>query len=114
MHLKISTAPTTSEPTLLFVLTPQDFYKIILPSSRNNSETENPSPVTLTQVLKLKNLITMEVNFANHTVCVMEDFDIFCYNVSNFMDKWKLPKPDFLPLFECELQLLILHYIFHE
>ncbi|KAG5677308.1 hypothetical protein PVAND_007077 [Polypedilum vanderplanki] len=85
-----------TEPTLLFVLTPQEIYKIILPSDRNNSE--NTSPVTLTQVLKLKNLITMEVNFSNHTVCVLEDYEIFCYNVSNFMDKWKMPNPDFLPL----------------
>lgn len=66
----------------------------------DSDEIQNPSPVTLTQVLKLKNVITMEANFLNHTVCVMENFDIFCYNASNFLDKWKMPAPDFLPLYQ--------------
>ena len=97
----IFTEPPT-EATLLFILTPEQIYKIILPSDRSmdSDEVENPSPVTLTQVLKLKNVITMEVNFLNHTVCVMENFDIFCYNASNFLDKWKMPAPDFLPLYQ--------------
>jgi hypothetical protein len=95
------TAPIT-DPTLLFVLTPEEIYKIIMLSDRNVSDaTGNAPPVTLTQVLKLKNLISMEINFANQSVCVLEDYEIFCYKISNFIDKWKLPNPDFLPL-DCE------------
>lgn len=95
------TEPPT-DPTLLFILTPEHIFKIVLPPNTllDSEELENPSPAILTQVLKLKNVITMEVNFMNRTVCVLENFDIFCYNVSNFMDKWKMPAPDFFPLYE--------------
>lgn len=91
------TAPA-SDPTLLFVLTSKKIYKILLPNERN--ATADPSPVTLTQVLKLNAPISMEINFLNRTVCVLENFEIYCYNASDFLHKWKLPHPDFLPTFE--------------
>jgi hypothetical protein len=63
---------------------------------------DNFTPVTLTEVLKLNAPISMEIDFHNRSVCVLENFEIFCYNASNFLQKWKLPNPDFLPSFESE------------
>lgn len=100
------TAPV-SNPTLLFVLSSKNIYKLILPSERNNSIAESLSSFTLTQVLKLNAPISMEINFLNNSVCVLENLDIICYNASNFLDKFKLPNPDFLPAFECEFQKCI-------
>jgi hypothetical protein len=95
-----------TEPTSLLILTPNEILKINLPSDKSTDSdgvTQNKNPVNLTQVLKRNKLIAMEVNFWNHTVCVLENIiDIFCYNISNFSDAWKLPVPDFIP--ECELQ----------
>jgi hypothetical protein len=96
-----STAPA-SDPTSLFVLSSKKIYKIVLPSERNISLSDNQSPVTLTQVLKLNAPISMEMDFLNHSVCVLENFEINCYNASDILHKkWKLPQPDFLPTFEC-------------
>lgn len=97
------TAPA-SEPTLLFVLSSKNIYKITLPSERKSSVAEDFAPVAITQGLKLNAPISMEINFLNHSVCVLEDFEINCYNPSNFAEKWKLPNPDFLPAFECKFQ----------
>lgn len=101
--IKIPEPP--NEPTSLFILNPEEIHKIILPSKRKSDsfEIEISPRIKPMQVLKLKNLITMEVNFQNNTLCVMENFDIFCYNVSNFLDKWKLPTPDIMPISQCKI-----------
>lgn len=96
------TAPA-SEPTLLFVLSSKNIYKITL-LERKSSVAEDFAPVAITQGLKLNAPISMEINFLNHSVCVLEDFEIICYNPSNFAEKWKLPNPDFLPAFECKFR----------
>lgn len=44
----------------------------------------------------------MEIDFFNRSVCVLENFEIFCYNASDFLQKWKMPSPDFLPSSESE------------
>ncbi|KAL7046079.1 hypothetical protein ACKWTF_002468 [Chironomus riparius] len=49
----------------------------------------------------------MEVDIRNHSVCVLENFEIYCYNVSNFMNKWKLPPPDFMPISQTSSNILI-------
>ena len=89
-----------SEPKALFVLTSNEMYRIILPKHRNNTVEDLSSPVTLTEVLKLKNPISMELDFNNHSVCVLENSEIICYNTSNFLQKWKLPSPDLFPNLE--------------
>ncbi|CRL03072.1 CLUMA_CG016407, isoform A [Clunio marinus] len=96
-----------SDPTLLFVLSSKKIYKIILPSERNSSSSDMSAPVTLTQVLKLNAPISMEINFLNHSVCVLESFEIYCYNASDFLQKWKLPSPDFLPAFETTPSIMV-------
>jgi hypothetical protein len=98
---QISTAPA-SDPTLLFILSAKNIYKIILPNERNSSSSENFEPAPLTSVLKLKAPIGMEIDYFNRSVCVLENFEIFCYNASDFLQKWKMPSPDFLPSPESE------------
>lgn len=96
-----------SEPKALFVLTSNDMYRIILPKHRNNTAEDLSSPVTLTEVLKLKNPISMELDFNNHSVCVLENSEIICYNTSNFLQKWNLPSPDLFPNLECKFHQLL-------
>lgn len=40
----------------------------------------------------------MEINYANHTLCVLERSEITCFNVTNFQQSWKMPQPDFLSI----------------
>lgn len=77
-------------------------YKIILPSEQNATLTETPVPISFTQTLNLNAPISMEVNFPNRSICVLEKFEIFCYDSGNFDKFWKLPSPDFFPAFESE------------
>lgn len=95
----------------MFVLTANEIHRITLPNNRNNTNDDNTSPVTLTQVLKLKNPTCMEVSFRNQSVCILENSEINCYNSSNFLEKWKLPTPGLFPNMECNnnFDLIIFH-----
>lgn len=88
-------------------------YRIILPKHRNNTADDLSTPVTLTEVLKLKNPISIELDFNNHSVCVLEHSEITCYNTSNFQQKWNLPSPDLFPNLERKFPELI-NLNFHE
>lgn len=48
----------------------------------------------------------IEISVTNNTICVLERSEIFCYNVSNFEQKWKLPHPEFFPINESKCILL--------
>lgn len=50
----------------------------------------------------------MEIDFANHSVCVLENLEINCYNISNVLQKTKLPTPDFLPAFSCKFKVALI------
>lgn len=65
------------------------------------------STAKVTQNLTLKAPVSLEINFSNKTACVLDDFDIFCYNSSNLQQNWKLPRPDMFPAFECEFRFKV-------
>lgn len=63
------------------------------------------STAKVTQELMLKAPVSLEIDFSNKTACVLDDFEISCYNSSNLLQKWKLPSPDFFQSFECEFRV---------
>lgn len=68
-------------------------------------QTENIS-ANFNQVLKV-NGRSMEGNFLNQTVCVLDSFEIHCHNTSHLPQKWQLPIPDLLPSIKCKLKFTL-------
>lgn len=70
------------------------------------------STAKVTQDLPLKAPVSLEIDFLNKTACVLDELDIFCYNSSNLLQKWKLPSPDMFPAYECKFRCnIFLHTI---
>lgn len=97
---RIFIAPATA-PTLLFVLTSKKLLRIEMPKERTR-KIISTAKVTHNQMLKAP--VSLEIDFSNKTACVLDDFEIFCYNSSNLHQKWKLPSPDIFPASECEFR----------
>lgn len=94
------TAPATA-PTLLFVLTAKKLSRIEMPKERTRKII---STAKVTQDLPLKAPVSLEIDFLNNTACVLDELEIFCYNSSNLLQKWKLPSPGMFPAFECKFR----------
>lgn len=97
-ELPFTPAPA-SAPTVLFVLTTKKLLAIEMPRERTRKII---STVKITQDSPLKAPVSLEIDFENKTTCVLDEWEIFCYNSSNLLQKRKLPSPDVFPVFERE------------